>query len=214
MEVDGSVVLIEPMEREVSYRYSDGSVGAYRQRSLYKVLVDDVLRGYLSFPMGYGGRWSVVTLRPKHRYSNVWRHLYSDRTEHGLFEYYRSVSPGVLNETENWGEHAKFWEDRNAILAAFPKMIALGRAPSPEEEEANLIQMKADYEESVRQDAANKERWARERAEREAQQAEAARIAEEKRLETLEGLNSILARETLTNFERDCLMTAIARFSN
>lgn len=212
MEVDGSIVRIEPMEREVAYRYSDGSP-SYRQRSLYKVLVDDVLRGYLTFPLGYGGKWSVVTLRPKNHYSNVWRHLSGDKTEYGLFGYYRTVSPGVLQETENWGEHPKTWEDRNAILAAFPKMIALGRAPSPEEETANLIEMKADYEDRQRQEAANKERWAKERADREAQKAEDARVAEEKRKETLEGLNAILGHDTLTNFERACLVTAIEAFS-
>lgn len=212
MEVDGSVVRIEAMEREVAYRYSDGTP-SYRQRSLYKVLVDDVLRGYLSFPLGYGGKWSVATLRPKHHYSNVWRHLARDKTEYGLFSYYRSVSPGVLNEPENWGAHAKVWEDRNAILAAFPKMIALGRAPSPEEEEANLAQMKLDYEEDLRQEAAKKERWAQERADREAKAVEDARIAEERRVETLEGLNSILGHDTLSNFERACLVNAIAAFS-
>lgn len=212
MEVDGSVVEIEPMDLEVQYRYSDGSAN-YRQRSLYKVLVDGVHRGYLSFPKGYGGKWSAAVLRPQTTVYDPSHHTHGeeDRTRYGLFSYYRIVSPGVLNETENWGEHERFWEDRNAILAAFPKMVALGRAPTPEQEARNIIKMKQRYEEQKIEDAERKARYARERDERERQQAEAARVAEEARQETLAGLESIRDRFAgqLTNLEALALGRAI-----
>lgn len=210
MEVDGSIVKIEAIDREVAYRYSDGSP-SYRQRSLYKVLVDDVHRGYLSFPLGYGGRWVAVTLRPKNSYSPYFKQTDEQRDEYGLIAYYRVASPGILAETENWGEYPKHWTDRNAILAAFPRMVALGRAPSREEEIANRIEAKADFEERLRKDAEDDARRTREREERERQRVLAATAAEEARQETLAGLESIRDRFAgqLTNLEALALGRAI-----
>lgn len=212
LEVDGSVVEIEPMDLEVQYHYSDGSAN-YRQRSLLKVLVDGVHRGYLTFPKGYGGKWSAAVLRPQNTTydPSFHKHDDEDRNRYGIFSYYRVVSPGVLNEQENWGPHEKAWVDRNAILAAFPKMVALGRAPSPEEEARNIVKMKRRYEEQKVEDAERKARWARESIEREQQKVEAARAAEEARQETLAGLESIRDRYAgqLTNLEALALGRAI-----
>lgn len=212
MEVDGSVVEIEPMDLEVQYRYSDGSAN-YRQRSLLKVLVDGVHRGYLSFPKGYGGKWAVAVLRPQNTNYDPSFHTHGeeDRTRYGLFSYYRVVSPGILNEMENWGEYPKFWEDRNAILTAFPKMVALGRAPSPEEETRNIVRMKRLFENRKVEEAERTARYARERDERERAKTESARVAEESRQETLSGLESIRDRFAgqLSNLEALALGRAI-----
>jgi hypothetical protein len=213
MEVDGSVVQIKPLTPEVEYHYSDGTP-VYRQKSLYEVYVDDVMRGYVWFPKGWGGRWHVLALRPKQSYNpNYNRQDAEEKARFGLAGYYRSLSPGSLNEREDWGEHARYFEDRNAILAAFPKMVALGRCPSPAEEIVNAEAAKRAYEEQQAEDARRTGQRAQERAQAERERVAAAARAEEERQETLDGLISIRDRFAgqLSNLEMVALTRAIDR---
>jgi len=213
MEVEGSIVEVRPIDLEIQYTYSDGSPN-YRQRSLYEVFVDDVKRGYIYFPKGYGGKWHVLALRPQQGYSPSYNKQDDEaKTRFGIAHYYKHLSPGALNEKEDWGEHARDWEDRNAILRAFPRMVALGRCPSPAEEIENHEAEKVKHAERVATDAANKIRWAEERAQQQAAEEARKQRAEEERIESLEGLTSIRDRlgAQLSNFEMVALTRAIEK---
>lgn len=217
MEVDGHVVRIEPITPDILYRYNDGTP-RYGQRSAYEVYVDDALRGYVWFPTGYGGRWYACSLRWGQRYDPG--HAPHDETElaKGRFGQYqpvlKSLSPGALNETENWGEHKKYWDDRNEILRAFPRMIELGRAPTVEEVAAQTELDKKDFAARIAKAEADKIRWAEEAAERERQRVIAAQKAEEERAEVEAGLESINERfrTQLSNFEIAALERALQQW--
>jgi hypothetical protein len=209
METGGSVVELRRGDPDTNISYGS------RARSFYEVWVNDVHRGYVFFANGWGGSWQALSLRPKHRYDAVYhKHDDADRTCYGLAEFYRELSPGALNEPENWGEHARRWSDRNELLAAFPKMIELGRCPSPAEAAAKLVQDKVDYAERQAEDARKAARWAAEQAQRERDKAAAAARDEEMRTESLAGLQSILDRfaAQLSNLEMVSLQRAIERF--
>lgn len=213
MEVDGIVVEIKPLDLEVQYTYSDGTPH-YRQRSLYEVQVDGVKRGYVMFPSGWGGQWEAYSLRPKNIWNPETHDPASELRQFGVASYYRALSPGALKEPENWGEHERRWADRNAILQAFPKMVALGRCPSPEEELKIYEKAKRDKRLQAAEEAARKEQWARERAESEEREARERERAEEERVETLEGLESLKTKywDAMTNLEMVALTRAIQKF--
>lgn len=213
MEVDGVLVEIKPLDLEVQYTYSDGTPH-YRQRSLYEVQVDGVKRGYIMFPSGWGGQWEAYTLRPK----NIWNPETHDpemelRT-FGVASYYRALTPGTLTEPENWGIYEKRWFERNDILAAFPRAVKLGRAPSPEEEAKIYVKAKADKRRKDAEDAARKAQWAEERRLSEEAAARERVRAEEERVETLEGLESLKTKywDDMTNLEMVALTRAIQKF--
>jgi hypothetical protein len=230
MEVDGVVVDIRPIAREESYRSASYYIGAggeripcdpdihYRQKSLYEVYVDDVLRGWLEFPLGWGGEWTLYSMRPQHERFEPSYHKHDDeeKAQYGRQGYYKKLGPGALNEPENWGEHRKRWDDRNDILAHIPKLVAMGRMPNATEMAVKLEQWKTDHATRAREDAERTARYAREREEEKAASAAAALKAEEERVETLMGLESIrdrLGKDVLSNLEMVALTRAIDRYT-
>lgn len=231
MEVDGSLVEIKPIEREESYSsaaYWINDAGErvpcdsdihYRQRSLYEVYVDDVHRGWVEFPNGWGGEWTLYSLRPQHERFEPTHHKHDaeEKSRYGRQGYYRTITPGSLNETENFGEHRKRWTDRNDILAHVPALVKLGRLPDAAEMEKRLRQWKRQHAARVAEDAAREVRWAEEKAERARLAQIAAEEAEVLRRDTEEGLQSILDRAQsgelrLSNSETEALQTALARW--
>lgn len=233
IEQDGHVVEIRPIDLEVEYQYGSSTVyvlidgemvkrteqppPSYRQRSLYEVYVDDVMRGYVYCPKGWGARWQALALRPQQSYHpGFHKHDAEEIARFGRASFYRHLSPGSLNDQEDWGEHERYWTDRTAILRAFPRMVELGRCPTLEEFDAKLAKDKIAYAERQRKDAEDKARWAAEREERKRQQELAAERAEAERVEELAGLTEIYETRDvlgLSNFQIAALERAISRVS-
>lgn len=233
IEQDGHVVEIRPIDLEVEYEYAESRVfrlvddevvevmerppPSYRQRSLYEVYVDDVMRGYIQCPKGWGARWEAYALRPQHAYHPGYhKHDAADIAQYGRAHFYKKLSPGALNEPENWGEYERSWKDRTVILRAFPKMVELGRCPTQQQFAKNLVKDKAAYAERQRKDAEDTARWKAEKIERERQEQLAAERAEEERKEELAGLTEIYDTRdvlALSNFQIAALERAIKRLT-
>ena len=224
-EIDGVVVELVKMTPDTTRAYHGGPEPVVR--SQWKIKVDGVLRGYAVYPKGVGKPWQAYSLLPgavkpygfefnsERRIIRVWKD--EPTGDDGMWDHYNGrfgyLTPVYRDGTNNHS-YLQVFTSREQIARAWPQVVAAGFAPVVEEVEQRIVLCREIAAERKRQDAENSARIDRENAERRAREEQARVEAEERRVETLTGLESIRDRFSgqLTNLEAAALATAIERY--
>lgn len=222
-DVDGVVVELVRMPPDLRRAYHGGPEPV--MRSQWEVKVDGELRGYVAYPMGVGGPWTAYSLLPpsvrpwgfEFGYDDVVRAWEAPLEADGTYEKWsgRFAYLSIIDKNPYADRHAdKFWQSREDIARAWPRLMAEGKAPQIADVEVAIENSRQAVAEKAAKQQADQERYARERAEREAKAKRDAEAAEERRRETLEGLESLRERlfMSMTNLELMALGRAIEQF--
>lgn len=165
-------------------------------KSKWSVLLNGEERAFLILPNGWETDWEL------HRIPADGDFYFTGYRRTGV-ETIRSPSKRERWRLERAG--AAIPDPVDSLARLVPGLVKKNQLRTIAEQEAEELRLKRQSERQEREAKERRERWAREQA------AEAA-AAEARRKETLEGLQSIRDRLDLTNFERECLFRAIARY--
>lgn len=183
--VDGTDVeltRVDPTQREYSFATLKD------QQSRYEVRVDGVLRAHIQYPVGWGNPWEIVSL------GRDGLHVYDFEREKP-----QRVYPTRDNSVKG--------EGRDELVLRIPALIKDGKLPTQERIAAAAEERKLHDIQRAEEEQANRERYARENAERKKRE-------EGHRQLILEGLESIRDRlqGNLTNLETESLLTVIKQW--
>lgn len=202
------------------------------QKSKWEVYIDDVLRGYVFYPLGVNQGWKPMTLAPKPDYyggytpTRAWLPPdgeYGGWGEGGMWDGLMGLLQPLTVKDVRMGntywEPRRWWKDRASCAGAFVAAMKGGKAPDPVGVEKMIVDGEAEKVRRAKKAAEDKARVDREIAADRARRDREAAEAEELRQETLMGLESILERfggagddDKLRNLERVALCRAIETF--
>lgn len=228
-EIDGHVVemaSVPPDKRECE---DSSHMAGPAQRSKWEVRVDGVLRGFVFYPLGYGGSWAPRVLLPNEvlPFSNADKLVRAWLPPPGPHGGWNSTGGmwdglmGLLRPLELyqegstvWKEDRRRWKDRAEVAWGFARGVDQGVVPTTEEVEKAFVDAAEAKAARAKKDADDKARYAREAVERRAREAQEAADREQRRLEILEGLQETLDQHggLLSNFQRDALCRAIVDY--
>lgn len=179
--VEGRVIRATRVEPDV--------IASWGIRSAYEISLDGEPRGYLSFPTGWGGEWTLWSLRRP----DLWLGY---QKAHGWQVVRRG---GYRRRTGN-----ATYLDAPGLMRLVPAFVAEGRMPTADEADREA-------KEKIAQRKADERRRAEETAEGQRKRKADEVAREARRRETLEGLVSIRDRlgSRMTNFEASALAEAI-----
>jgi hypothetical protein len=216
---------VDPDKREAA---PDNFMSGPAQRSKWEVHINDVHRGYVFYPLGVGNPWIGCLLEPKQLVGydgeDGVRCWLGPTGEHGGWSETGGMWDGLLgllkrleapDDLKRRSNSTYGFKDRASAAEAFARAFRAGKVPHGGEVEKKIAAEQRRIAERKRQDAADQARYARERADREAQERRDATAAEEARQEVLAGLASIQERFNgqLSNLEAVALTRAIERYS-
>lgn len=231
-EIEGHAVRlvnVPPCRREAE---ESSHMHGPAQKSKWEVYVDDVLRGFIFYPLGVGHGWVARSLRPQDllrwQGEDGVRAWLPPTGEHGGWAETGGMWDGLLGLLEPlkvsqspglpYFTQVKPAKDRRVLAEAFVQAVKDRTAPNAAGVDKLIADARSDKIAREKEDAARKVRYAREAEERKVREAQEAARAEELRCETLMGLESILERygaddnDKLGNLERVALCRAIETF--
>lgn len=177
-------------------------------RSKYELWVGGEHRGWVVFPNGWGGYWSLWNLREV-----GYPHSPDFADVCGMQQ---PVEPHHAEPGLYGGSGSRRWASKDAILEAIPTLLTKDMLPNFRTVENERAKAVADKIAREKKNAADKLRWAQEREAAEKKRLADAEAAELRRLHILEGLTSIYDRMVelgLSNHEIDALQEAIKDYT-